>query len=1277
MTEGDDRTILLIGSGPIQIGQAAEFDYSGAQACRALREEGARVVLVNSNPATIMTDPEMADEVYIEPINTAAIAEIIREEQPDGVIAGLGGQTGLNVTAELAEEGVLEEHDVEVMGTPLDTIYATEDRDQFRKRMESIGQPIPKSKTIDSVDAVEDAVEAVGGLPVIMRTTYTLGGAGSGVIGEMDELKRSVRQGLNLSRDDRVMITESIDGWIELEYEVMRDADNSCIIICNMENIDPMGIHTGESIVVTPSQVIPDEGHQEMRDAALEVIRELGIQGGCNIQFAWRDDGTPGGEYRVVEVNPRVSRSSALASKATGYPIARVTAKVALGKRLHEIENEITGETTAAFEPAIDYVVTKIPRWPKDKFRDVEFELGPAMKSTGEAMAIGRTFEESLLKALRSSEYDPAADLSAVSDEELRSAYLERPTPDRTFAVFEAFQRGFDIGEVRELTEIREWYLERYRRIAEAAAGASEGDFSTAASAGFTDHEIAALAGGGFEDIHPSWLPAGSAGATVEGEAAPDGGGSDAPDVPRSDGGVTEDATTVDDVDAATSDRDFKLVDTCAGEFAATTPYYYSARDPISGLNRDELRVDRDVESVVVVGGGPIRIGQGVEFDYCSVHAIDALQEMGIDAHVVNNNPETVSTDYDTSDGLFFEPITAEEVADVIEATEADGVMVQFGGQTSVDVGEPLQTEIERRGLDCEILGTSVDAMDLAEDRDRFNRLMDDLGIAQAEGGTATSKREALSLAHDIGYPVLVRPSYVLGGRAMEVVYNDEDLETFIEEAVRVSPDKPILVDEFLSDAVELDVDAVSDGENVLIGGVMEHVETAGVHSGDSACMIPPRSLSREVNRRVREVTEAIAQELDTVGLLNVQLAVKDGEVYVLEANPRSSRTVPFVSKATGVPIAKIAAKVMAGASLPELDYEEQIPEQVSVKEVVLPFDRLPGSDPRLGPEMKSTGEVMGTADTFGKAYEKAQMCVGKPIPLEGTAVVDLPVAGYGDFFEVMEFEDFESTDAIKEALRDGEIDLVISRNRDVLEVCVEETITYFSTVESAQAALEAIRHSDEPLDVASIDDRPKMREYWGQPKAREDLRTQIETLQGIVDAGYLDALGAEGGELLEFTDALETVIETIDSSVLVLGSGEAESDIRAVREALDGHGYDARLAADLPDVEGRTDEQNTATYMMLSKFAVLVDRDASRRLSEYETAKAHNNVLARLVPAGRKRQSTHMIGGHEDDDVEHIREFEFEEHPEEVLDDAISWAESVIERRRESTRDRLPWRSH
>ncbi|MFB6194496.1 MAG: carbamoyl-phosphate synthase large subunit [Halobaculum sp.] len=1083
MTEG--RRILLVGSGPIKIGQAAEFDYSGAQACRALQEEGAEVVLVNSNPATIMTDPDTADRVYIEPITPEAIAAVIRQEEPDGVIAGLGGQTGLNVTAELAERGVLEEYGVEVLGTPLETIYATEDRDRFRERMRELGQPIPRSVTVESEDEVERALADVGGLPAIVRTTYTLGGQGSGVVSDREALRERVRRGLRLSRNGEVMITESIDGWIELEYEVMRDASDSCIIVCNMENLDPMGIHTGESMVVTPSQVIPDDGHQEMRDAALEVIRDLGIEGGCNIQFAWRDDGTPGGEYRVVEVNPRVSRSSALASKATGYPIARVTAKVALGKRLHEIDNEITGETTAAFEPAIDYVVTKVPRWPIDKFPATDFTLSTAMKSTGEAMAIGRTFEESLAKALRSTEYDPAVEFETV-DEATLIDRLERPTPDRPYAIFEAFDRGLGVERVASLTGIHEWYVERFRRITDALDAASAGEFGPAATAGVTDRRIAEAAG-----------------------------------------------VTADEVADRTPPRSFKQVDTCAGEFAAETPYYYSARDPAfagdgsggavgessggavgessgedtgvsvgdtaatgTGVSesepdgfvpavgkRDEVQVDRDAESVVVVGGGPIRIGQGVEFDYCAVHAVRALRAAGIDAHVVNNNPETVSTDYDTSDGLFFEPITAEEIAEAVAATNADGVMLQFGGNTSVAVAEELEAEFDRRGLDCEIMGTTAEAMDLAEDRDRFNRLLTERGVRQPDGGSATSEREALALAEELGYPVLVRPSYVLGGRAMAIVESDAELREYVREATRVSPDHPILVDEFLADAVELDVDAVADGEEVLLGGIMEHVEPAGVHSGDSACVIPPRTLSDATSRRVREVVEEVADALGAVGLLNVQLAVRNasdpdgGEVYVLEANPRASRTVPFVSKATGVEIAKLAARVMAGASLAALDATEQVPEEYSVKEVVLPFDRLPDADPRLGPEMKSTGEVMGTAPDPALAYDKAQQAADLVPPTEGTALVgfDAVRAAYADRYELVDPDD------PTQAMREGAVDLVVTDDRETLRAAVDEEVPYVSTVEAARATLEGVAARETDGAVAAVSDRPRRVQRWGE----------------------------------------------------------------------------------------------------------------------------------------------------------------------------------------------------
>jgi carbamoyl-phosphate synthase large subunit len=1071
-------TILLIGSGPIQIGQGAEFDYSGAQACRALSEEGVRVVLVNSNPATIMTDPEMADKVYIEPITTEIVEEIIRKERPEGIIAGLGGQTGLNITVELAEKGILDKYGVKIMGTPLEAIYATEDRDLFGSRMEKIGEPVPKSEKIMSEDEIENAVENVGGLPVVLRTAYTLGGSGSGVIGDLKTLKERVHKGLQLSRNAEVQITESLAGWIELEYEVMRDASDSCIIICNMENIDPMGIHTGESIVVTPSQVIPDVAHQDMRNSALKIIRELGVHGGCNIQFAWRDDQTENGEYRIVEVNPRVSRSSALASKATGYPIARVTAKVALGKFLHEIKNEITGETSAAFEPAIDYVVTKIPRWPKNKFPEVDFELTTAMKSTGETMAIGRTFEESLIKGLRSSEYDPAIEWDKISDEDLIKNYLQKPTPDRIYAMLEALHRGHSVDQVSENTGIHKWYVERYLKISSSIRdGDMEKSIVQTATMGFTNHEIKALSGGIYEDVQSSWLPAEY---TNSGEAGM--------------------GWTVDDIEKIVPGRTYKQVDTCAGEFKAATPYYYSARKPewFSGpyegdAAAGELRVDLNAESIVVVGGGPIRIGQGIEFDYCAVHAILALREEGIETHVINNNPETVSTDYDTSDGLFFEPITAEEVADVIEATGSKGVMLQFGGQTSVNIAGPLQREIKRREINCEIMGTSAESIDIAEDRERFNNLMERLGILQPKGGKASNENDALLLADEIGYPIIMRPSYVLGGRAMHIARDSSELKRNIKEALRVSSDDSVLIDRFLSEAIELDVDAVSDGTDVLIGGIVEHVESAGVHSGDSACVIPPQNIDNDMIKRIRKMTEEIAKALNIVGLLNLQLAIKDGDVFVLEANPRASRTVPFISKTTGVPIAKIAAKVMAGKKIKDMGVKENIPEQISVKEVVLPFDRLNGSDPRLGPEMKSTGEIMSTSDSFGKSYSKAQIATGRPIPISGNAMIDLShsefpdqgsengvklIEEFGKYFNVRYFDDYESTE---KAIRGGEIDIIVSRNRQILMVAVEEMITYFSTYSSAKAALEAIESDGEDNCVEAIGDRKTVECRWGE----------------------------------------------------------------------------------------------------------------------------------------------------------------------------------------------------
>jgi carbamoyl-phosphate synthase large subunit len=939
----DIHKVLLIGSGPIQIGQAAEFDFSGSQACKSLREEGIEVVLVNSNPATIMTDPDMADKVYIEPLVPEIVAKIIEKERPDGIIAGIGGQTGLNITSELAEMGVLEKYNVEVLGTSVRSIQVAEDRDLFKKAMQRVGEPVPRSVAVNSMEEALAAMEELG-LPLVVRPAYTLGGSGGGMARNREELMKICELGLKRSRIHQVLLEESVEGWTELEYEVMRDSNNTCITICNMENMDPMGIHTGESIVVTPIQTLSDQQIQMLRSSAINIIRALRIEGGCNIQFAVKN-----GEYRVIEVNPRVSRSSALASKATGYPIARVTAKIAIGMTLDEIRNDVTKETPASFEPTVDYVVTKIPRWPFDKFVKADNTLTTAMKSTGEVMAIGRSYEESLMKAVRSLDIDKdfgyAGKYTIWTDEEIRNL-LKTPTDERLFAIYQALKRGMTSEEISGMTGIEPYFLYRIENIIavedEVRKDLNPDTLRKAKRTGFTDEQIARISGKTREEITDLRIFLGI--------------------IPT-----------------------YKMVDTCAAEFEAKTPYYYSSYD-----TECELKPS-DRKKVLILGSGPIRIGQGIEFDYCTVHAVMALREQGIEAHIVNNNPETVSTDYDTSDKLFFEPVTLEDVMNILEKEQHYGVMVQFGGQTAINLAIPLEKEIARRGLKTKILGTSPDSIDLAEDRERFNKLLQDLNIPQPNAGIAFSPAEAKAVAARIGYPVLVRPSYVLGGRAMEIVYDEAGLEVYMREAVRVSHEHPVLIDDFLQNAVEIDVDAVCDGTDVLIGAIMEHIEEAGIHSGDSACIIPPQTLPGVVLEVVRDYVRRIALALQVKGIVNLQMAYKDGTVYVLEANPRSSRTIPFVSKAVGLPLAKIAANVMIDRTLKEQGHtrEPKTP-YVSVKEVLLPFDRLPGADVLLGPEMRSTGEVMGIDYNLGLAFFKAEISADNRLPLEGLVFISV-----------------------------------------------------------------------------------------------------------------------------------------------------------------------------------------------------------------------------------------------------------------------------------------------
>src|SRR5438094_803320 len=938
----DLKKILIIGSGPIVIGQACEFDYSGTQACKALREEGFEVVLVNSNPATIMTDPEMADRTYIEPLTPEFVAKVIERERPQAMLPTVGGQTGLNLAVALAEDGTLDRFGVELIGAKLPAIRTAEDRNLFGAAMARIGLEMPKGFFATTAEEARAGVR-VGrmGFPLIIRPSFTLGGTGGSVAYHPEELETAVKWGLQQSPAGQVLVEESVIGWKEFELEVMRDLADNVVIICSIENLDPMGVHTGDSITVAPAQTLTDKEYQLMRDAAIAIIREIGVEtGGSNIQFAVDPDD---GRLVVIEMNPRVSRSSALASKATGFPIAKIAAKLAVGYTLDEIRNDITRETPASFEPVLDYCVVKIPRWAFEKFPEADRTLTTQMKSVGEVMAIGRTFKEALQKSVRSLEQDRwALTLDrAVSEEELRGL-LSVPNPDRMFAIGDAFRRGTTTAEIQALTRIDPWFLENMREIVEfehdvrRAALTDPAVLRRAKQLGFADRRLARLTGRREEEIRALRLSHGI---------------------------------------RAT----FKTVDTCAAEFVAHTPYLYSTYE------EEDEAPPTDRRKVIILGSGPNRIGQGIEFDYCCVHAAFALRERGFETIMVNSNPETVSTDYDTSDKLYFEPLTLEDVLNIYEQEKPEGVVVQFGGQTPLNLADGLQA------AGVPIIGPQPESIEIAEDRKLFAAMLDKLGLRQTPSGSAVSTDEAVKIAAKIGYPILVRPSFVLGGRAMELVYNEPDLRRYMTSAIEVTPDRPVLVDRFLEDAIEVDVDCIADGETTVIGAIMEHIEEAGIHSGDSACVIPTFSLPQKVLDEISAATKAMARELNVQGLMNVQFAVKGDEVYVLEVNPRASRTVPFVSTAIGVPLAKLAAKVMAGKSLPELGFiKEIVPKHYSVKEAVFPFLRYEGVDISLGPEMKSTGEVMGMDVDLGLAYAKSQMAAPPPLPKKGKVFVSV-----------------------------------------------------------------------------------------------------------------------------------------------------------------------------------------------------------------------------------------------------------------------------------------------
>lgn len=1033
----DIKKVLIIGSGPIQIGQAAEFDYSGSQACKSLREEGIETVLVNSNPATIQTDMDMADTVYTEPLTPEIVSEIIKKENVDAILPTMGGQTGLNIATGLGDLGLLD--GIKVLGSDIQTIKDVEDRDLFGHFMDKLNEPIPKCHAVESVEEAIEAVKDIG-YPVIVRPAFTLGGTGGGVAYNEEELIEIATHGLDMSFINQVLIDESVLGWKEFEYEVMRDKEDTCIIVCNMENIDPMGIHTGESVVVAPAQNLNDRDSQALRDASIKIIRALGIQGGCNIQFAVNPET---GEYKVIEVNPRVSRSSALASKATGYPIAKISSKIALGMTLDEIKNDITKETPASFEPAIDYVVVKIPRWPFDKFRGINREIGVQMKATGEVMAIGRTFEEAIQKAIRSLDmgHDGFEYVEYSEDD------LANPTDERLFQLYSAIKDGMDLDKIQKLTNIDKFFLYKIRNIVNFENEVTEeklndADFlRKAKQMGCSNKRLAALSNQTEEYIRNL-------------------------------------------LNRFNIKQSYKMVDTCAAEFEAKTPYYYSTYD--SG---NELK-SSNKKKIVILGAGPIRIGQGIEFDYCCVHSSLALKDEGIETILINNNPETVSTDYDISDKLFFEPITFEDVMGIIDQEKPDGVIVQFGGQTSINLAVPLAN------AGVKILGTPYESIDGVEDRELFAKLLNKLHIHQAPYGTANSFEEAREIAERITFPVLVRPSYVIGGRAMEIVYDNNELEKYMKEAVKVSPEHPILVDKFLEDAIELDVDVLCDGEEVFIAGIMEHIEEAGVHSGDSACVIPPQTIPEHILNTIREYSTKLALELDVKGLMNIQYAVKLDEemVYIIEANPRASRTVPFVSKAIGVPLAKVATWIMTGAKLKDFNLTKEIKiDHVAVKESVFPFLKLPESDTVLGPEMKSTGESIGVDENFGMAFYKSQLAAGMDLPKEGKIFISVkeqdkkkirPIAekaanlgfelaatsGTADAAKGVDIEKIKKVSQgspnIRDAILNKEIDLIINTSEGkqsaqdgyiIRRLAIELGIPYVTTLSGARAALNAI----------------------------------------------------------------------------------------------------------------------------------------------------------------------------------------------------------------------------